>query len=128
MSILTEFLNPIYLNQDYINDLKETMRAKPNTPYIVLDNFFKADVLSRIIEEHSDLRFDLHADSTEATNRKIRLPFDGAAADCDSDSVLGKLLYSKEWYQFCSELVQVKPKKIIPVIKIRFNAENARGY
>jgi hypothetical protein len=96
MTVLEKFLNPIYLDANYISRLKEDLKAKPNASYIVLDNFFKPEILNDIINEASTMQYNPKADSTESTNKNSKLPFDGAAVECDPDSILGELLYHKE--------------------------------
>jgi hypothetical protein len=125
MSLLEEYINPIYLTLEGKERIKEDLKAKPNGSYVVLDHFFKEDILNKIVQEYNGYLFDPKADSIIANNLA---PFDGAAAEADPDTYLGALLYSKEWYAYCLELLDMNPLRIFPIIKIRYNESDAKGY
>jgi hypothetical protein len=125
MSLLETYINPIYLTPEGKIRIQEDLKAKPNGSYVVLDHFFKEEILNEAIEEHNKYFFDPKADSIINNNLA---PFDGAAAEGDPDTKLGSLLYSKEWYTYCLELLDIKPLRVFPIIKLRYNTPNAKGY
>lgn len=126
MTVLEKFLNPVYLKQEYINDLKETLKAKPISKYLVLDNFLKEDILDQVIQDHQRLNFDEKADRTGHDGSW--LPYDGALAGCDPNSLIGELLYSKEWHDYCLDLVGVPTTPRRTEIKMRSHKEEATGF
>lgn len=126
MNILEQYINPMYLNETYIKVLKETVKSRPISKYLVLDNFFKEDVLNQIIEEHHYLSFNEKADRTGPKGEW--LPYDGALAGCKRDSVLGQLLYSTEWHNLLLNLVNLPQTPRTEEIKLRHHREDAHGF
>lgn len=126
MGVLEKFLNPMYLQKEYIAVLQETLKAKPVSKYLVLDNFLKEDILNQIIEDHKKLEFDEIRDRTGADGSW--LPYDGALAGCDPNTLLGELLYAPEWQEYCLTLMglEVKPRRT--EIKLRSHKEEATGF
>lgn len=126
MSVLKEYINPLYLNPAYLKILKESVKAKPISKYLVLDNFFQEEVLERIVKEHHELNFDA------ITGQKGELlPYDGAELDlamCSPDSLLGRLLYSQEWQQFLLELMALPENTRRVEIKLRQHHQDADGF
>lgn len=128
MSILDKYINPIYLTKEGKDRIKEDLKSKPNVPYVVLDNFFLEETLELIQQEHDKASFDPTADSRSEKFKDIKFPFDGAVAQCDPDSTLGEFLYSREWYKYCFDILDMEPIRVWPTIKIRYNKEDANGY
>jgi hypothetical protein len=94
MGILEKFLNPIYLDEKYISLIQEDIKAKVGPKFVVLNNLFLPHILEQMSQEYLNTVFDPNADGIDADKNK--LPFDGAATMCDSDTLFGELLYSKE--------------------------------
>lgn len=126
MSVLEKFINPMYLDPNYIKVLKETVKSKPISKYLVLDNFFKEDILNQIIEDHQKLQFDEKMDRTGSDGSW--LPYDGALAGCHPKSFLGELLYAKEWQDFVLDLVNLPVTPRQTEIKLRHHREEAHGF
>jgi hypothetical protein len=126
MNILEQYINPLYLDPKYITTLKETVKTKPISKYLVLDNFFKKDVLDSIIEEHQSLYFDDKIDRIDSTGQL--LAYDGALAGCNPNSLLGKLLYSPEWHSLLLDLLNMPSKPKATEIKLRQHRNNADGF
>jgi hypothetical protein len=126
VNILEQYINPMYLDPRYIKVLKETVKSRPISKYLVLDNFFLESVLDQIIEEHQKLSFNEKADRTGVNGQW--LPYDGALAGCKPDSLLGRLLYSKEWHEFLLDLVNLPQVPRKEEIKLRHHKEEAHGF
>jgi hypothetical protein len=126
VTVLEKFLNPIYLQQSYIQDLQETLKAKPISKYLVLDHFLKEELLDQIIADHKKLEFDEKRDRTGADGSW--LPYDGALAGCDPNTLLGELLYSPEWQEYCLKLTGLEPFQRRTEIKLRSHQEEATGF
>jgi len=126
MNILEQYINPLYLNKEYIRLLQETTRSKPLSKYLVLDNFFKEEVLDQIIEEHQSLNFDDTIDRVSA-NGKL-MAFDGALAYCNPQSLIGRLLYSKEWHDYLLTIVNLPTTSRKTEIKLRHHRKDADGF
>lgn len=124
--ILQHYINPIYLDERYIRVLKETVKAQPVSKYLVLDNFFREDILDEIIEEHKQLRFNEAADRLGTDG--AWLPYDSALAGCKMESKLGNLLYSEEWMQFTTDLVGLPQQARKTEIKLRYHSPEADGF
>lgn len=128
MSLLEKYINPVYLTPEGKAKIKEDLKSKPDVPYVVLDHFFIESTLELIQQEHNTHDFNPNADSRSEKFQDIKFPFDGAVAQCDPDSVLGEFLYSREWYRYCFEILDIQPLRVWPTIKIRYNKEDAKGY
>lgn len=126
MGILEQYLNPIYLDPTYIKNLKETVKSRPISKYLVLDNFFQESILDQIIEEHHHLTFNDTIDRTGPNGEW--LPYDGALAGCNPQSLLGRFLYSKEWHAYALNLVNLPETPRRTEIKLRHHRTDAEGF
>lgn len=126
MSILNEYLNPMYLKEEYKNILRESVKSKPISKYLVLDNFFKEEILDSIILEHQQLDFDEKRDRTGAQGQW--LAYDGALAGCSPNSILGRLLYSEDWQEFILNLMGLPETPRRTEIKLRQHRKDADGF
>ena len=126
MAVLEKFLNPIYLDASYIATLKETLKAKPLSKYLVLDNLLKPEILDQIIIDHQRLEFNEKLDRTGADGSW--LPYDGALAGCDPNTLIGELLYSKEWHHYCLDLMGLASYPRRTEIKMRTHKKEATGF
>lgn len=125
--MLSEWINPIYLNEDYIESLQETLIAKPEMKYLVLDNFFKTDKLDVMIKKHGSLNFSEKKDMYSHDGQI--LPYDGAVKFMDSFDYGYKLLFSKEWEEYIRRLVCVKSTdKTHSTVKLRYHRPHAKGF
>jgi hypothetical protein len=127
MDILKKWINPIYLDPKYIEVLKETVKAKPEIKYLVLDNFFNQEVLDELIKVHETLNF------TEAFDRILPngtvLPYDGAVNFATPNHFGADLFYSEEWHDYTTNLVNLEIKKPRGTdIKLRRHDDDAQGF
>ena len=127
MEVLKKWINPMYLNPEYIEVLKETVKAKPEVKYLVLDNFFNEDVLEELIEVHQTLEFSEAAD--RVTPDGTVLPYDGSVNFATPDHFGGDLFFSQEWHDYASDLVNLKIEHPRGTdIKLRMHDTDAEGF
>ena len=126
-NILTEWINPIYLNQEYINNLRETIKSKPEIKYLTLDHFFIEDKINSMIEDHKKLSFSEKLDRY-SHNGDI-LPYDSSLYWMNNLNVGYELLFSNIWFKY---LLNFFSKKNIDgyytEVKIRKHRENSNGF
>lgn len=126
--ILKEWINPIYLNEEYIEDLKETIKSKPEIKYLVLDNFFIIDKIEKFIEEHEKLVFNDFLDQY-SEDGKHQLPYDSALQWIENTNYGYELLTSKEWFKYLLNLFSIELKdRCRPEIKLRKHRAHANGF
>lgn len=127
MSLLESWLNEQYLDPNYINDLVETMRAKPEIKYLVLDNFFKQEKIDQFIEEHKKLKFSEKLDMYDHEG-KI-LPYDSAVSFMQSNNYGYELLFSEEWFNYLSKLTSCPVNdNSFTEVKLRYHKADAKGF
>lgn len=128
MNLLQEWINPIYLNEDYINDLKETVKAKPELKYLVLDNFFNEEKLNTLVENHKKLVFNDFLDQY-SEDGKHHLPYDSALQWMKPENYGHDFLTCHEWFKYLLNLFSLKMNdKCTPEIKLRKHREDANGF
>jgi hypothetical protein len=126
MDKLEQYINPIYLNLDYIAILQETVKSKPVAKYLVLDNFLREDFLEQVIAEHETLSFDLNLHKSREGEL---MPYYGSSAYCPENSILGKFLYSEEWHKYALNLLNISPLSLRKTeVELRRHEENAGGF
>jgi len=127
MGIIDEWVNPIYLDSEYVDSVKESIIAKPDIKYAVLDNFFKTDKLDELIESHSRLNFSEENDRRSKDG--VWLPYDGAVVFAKKDKHFGsELFYDDEWHRYCCYITGTKIDKIGTEIKLRYHKPLADGF
>jgi hypothetical protein len=117
----------MYLDPEYIKSLKETVKAKPEVKYLVLDNFFNEEILDELIKVHQTLEF------SEAQDRILPdgtvLPYDGSVNFATRDHFGGDLFFSQEWHDYTSNLVNLEiPQPRGTDIKLRMHDTDAEGF
>lgn len=128
MNLLQEWINPIYLDKEYILDLKETVKAKPEIKYLVLDNFFNKNKIDTLIEEHKKLIFNEFLDQY-SEDGKHHLPYDSALQWMGMNNYGHDFLTSHEWFQYLLNLFSLQMNdKCWPEIKLRKHREDANGF
>src|SRR5690349_8231941 len=100
MNILDEWINDYYLSDAGVEDIRQSIYAKPSAKYAVLDNFFKINKIEELILHHASLSFN------EAMDRRAHetgewLPYDGAVVFAKPGVHFGSdLFFDKEWHQY----------------------------
>lgn len=126
--MLRKWLNPIYLNPEYVRCLHETALSKPVSRYLVLDNFFNEDLLLQMISNHVDLQFREDLDRGSVKTNDL-LPYDGAVKFADQGDFGAELFFCPAWHQYLAYLVSTKlrePGKT--VVKLRYHRPEANGF
>lgn len=126
MAVIDEWVNPIYLTDRVVADIKESIEAKPIIKYAVLDNFFREDRLDQLIERHKTLRFSVEQDRVR--NGQL-LPYDGAVKFADKNDFGADLFFDDEWHRYCSYLTGTP--LTFPAgteVKLRYHRPEADGF
>lgn len=127
MSVIDDWINPLYLADDIVRDIRESIIAKPFAKYVVLDNFYQIDKLEQLIEHHKDLEF------SEQNDRVIPnevLPYDSAVVFAKPNVHFGsELFFDNEYHQYLAYLVNCKidfPTQT--EVKLRYHRPDAGGF
>ena len=48
MTILEDYVNPYYLSDEVVRDIRQSVLAKPFAKYVVLDNFYQIDKIEKM--------------------------------------------------------------------------------
>jgi len=127
MNLLEEWINPIYLNKDYIEDLKQTVKSKPEIKYLVLDNFFNVNKIDKFIEEYDKITFDEKQDQYSPDGN--HLPYDSALKWMDSSDYGYNFLTSTDWFKYLLNLFCITLNSgCWPEIKLRKHRADANGF
>lgn len=127
MSVLDDWINPLYLERRVVEDIRQSVIAKPVVKYAVLDNFFKEEKLERVIAHHRTLSFSEEADRRSHTGEW--LPYDGAVVFAKQSHVAAELLFDSEWHQYCGYLTNAGLQHpATPEIKLRYHRPYADGF
>ena len=126
MATIDEWINPIYLNDRVVEDIRQSIIAKPVVKYAVVDNFFRKEKLNQLIERHRTLEFSEEQDRIR--NGKF-LPYDGAVKFAQCDDFGADLFFDEEWHQYCCYITGIKLQfPISTEVKLRYHRENADGF
>lgn len=129
MSIIDKWINHYYLQDHVVEDIRQSMLAKPCIKYAVLDNFFNEEMLNKLIHHHQFLNFSEENDRRSPTDGSW-LPYDGSVVFAQKDKHFGSdLFYDAEWHQYCCFLTGVKldvPAKV--EVKLRYHRPEADGF
>ena len=127
MSIIDDWINPYYLEDATADMIRESMIAKPDIKYAVLDNFFKLDKLEELIKQHKDLDFSEEKDRVVSG---VKLPYDGSVVFAKSGEHYGsELFFDDEWHRYCCYIANIDIK--LPAtteIKLRKHRPYADGF
>lgn len=128
MSVLEKYLNPIYLNPNYIEDVRESIKAKPDVSYFTLDNFFREEIIEQFIEEHKKYEFSERLD--KFSHDGDLLPYDSSVVFAEPGVHFGSdLFFSEEWKKYCSYISTTEiPGNIGTEIKLRYHKPFAEGF
>lgn len=127
MAIIDEWINPIYLEDQTVEAIRQSVIAKPVAKYAVLDNFFITEKLDELIAAHSKLEFSTEHDRVR--DGKV-LPYDSAVCFAKpNDHVGSELFFDTEWQQYCCYLTGTKLDCPTGTeIKLRYHRPNADGF
>lgn len=128
MSVLHQWINPRYLDPRVIASIRESVIAKPDVKYAVLDEFFLEHKLEELIAQHQTLKFSEELDR-RAHGTGEWLPYDGAVVFAKSSHVGGDLFFNVEWHQYLANLTNCKIK--LPAtteVKLRWHQKDAHGF
>lgn len=126
MTSLSNWVNDIYLDDAYVEIIRESIRAKPVIKYAVLDNFFKIDKLDELIRHHQHLDFSEEKDRRASTGEW--LPYDGAVVFADKTNYGADLFFSEEWHSYLCYLCGVFLNNPRTEIKLRYHKPFADGF
>lgn len=128
MSVLDKWINPYYLMDDTVDNIRESILAKPSIKYAVLDDFFNQDMLDELIKRHADLAFSEEMDR-KSKDGKL-LPYDGAVCFAQPGVHFGsELFFDEEWHRYCCYLTDTKLN--FPAgteVKLRYHRKQADGF
>ena len=126
MSVIDEWVNPIYLNERVVEDIRQSVLAKPVIKYAVVDNFFQKEKLDQLIEYHRTLQFSEEQDRVR--DGRI-LPYDGAVKFAQRDDFGSDLFFDEEWQRYCCYLTGTELQSPIGTeIKLRYHRKDADGF
>lgn len=127
-SMLSKWINPIYLEESYIRLLQQTLAAKPEAKYLVLDNFFRTNKLDELIRRHKHLEFSEKQDMYSHIDGSL-LPYDGAVKFMDNSDYGFDFLFSEQWSNYLKKLVSLEYKdETETTVKLRYHKPHAKGF
>lgn len=128
MTILDEWVNPQYLDDEYVETIRESVIAKPIAKYTVLDNFFREEKLDEMIRQHATLPFSEQNDKV-TVNGEL-LPYDSSVVFAQRGEHFGsELFYDEEWQQYCCYIAGVELSPPFGTeIKLRCHKADADGF
>jgi len=127
MTILEDYVNPYYLSDEVVRDIRQSVLAKPFAKYVVLDNFYQIDKIEKMIEHHANLPF------SEQNDRVVPheiLPYDSSVVFAKPGQHFGSELYfDREYHEYLSYLVDCKIEFPTQTeVKLRYHRPNADGF
>lgn len=123
---IDDWINPIYLEDRVVEDIRESILAKPIVKYAVLDNFFIENKIDALIEKHKSLSFSEQAD--RITNGVV-LPYDGSVKFADKDDLGADLFFDAEWHRYCAYLTHTTLSEPAGTeVKLRYHRGMADGF
>ncbi len=128
MPVLIDWVNDYYLEPRTISAIRESVLAKPDAKYAVLDGFFKTEKLNELIRKHANLEFSEEQDRRASDG--TWLPYDGAVCFARKDQHFGSdLFFSDNWHAYCADLVGTRIKHPCPTeVKLRHHRPYADGF
>lgn len=128
-SVLDEWVNPYYLSDEAVFNIRETVAAKPGAKYVVLDNFFLESKLEELIEQHKTLEFNEELDR-RAPGTGEWLPYDGALVYAKPGQHVGSdLFFDEEWHRYLAHLTHCRMDFPTQTdVKLRWHQKDAHGF
>jgi hypothetical protein len=127
--MIHEWVNSYYLLPDTIENIRQSILAKPEIKYIVLDNFFIENKINQLISHHQNLQFSEKNDRYDPVTG-AKLPYDGAVVFAEKDTHYGSdLFFDPQWHEYLCNLVYVKLSHPVGTdIKLRWHRPMADGF
>lgn len=125
--IIDDWVNPVYLDNRIVEDIRQSVIAKPVIKYAVLDNFFRVEKLDELITAHRQLEFSVEQDRVR--DGEV-LPYDGAVCFAKRNMHIGsELFFDEEWQRYCCYLTDTKLNFPIGTeVKLRYHRPDADGF
>lgn len=129
MSVLDRWINPIYLQANVVERIREDVAAKPGAKYIVLDDFFIEDKIEELVTQHGALKFSEELDR-RAPGTGEWLPYDGALVYAKPGQHVGSdLFFDEEWHRYLAFLTHCSIDYPTQTdIKLRWHQKDAHGF
>jgi len=128
VSVIDDWVNPRYLDDEFVETLRQSVLARPIAKYTVLDDFFRREKLDQLVQHHSSLKFSEQDD--RVTREGKLLPYDGSVVFAQKGEHFGSdLFYDDEWQRYCCYVTGTKMD--FPVgteIKLRYHRPQADGF
>lgn len=125
--VLSKWVNQKYLEQSKIDDIRESVLAKPYMQYVVLDDFFNEDIFRSLVEHHFTLQFSEEMDRRAADG--TWLPYDGAVQFATPRSIGGDLFFSQVWHRWCADVLSAQLESPSRTdVKLRYHRHYADGF
>lgn len=126
-SVLSRWISPYYLRRSTIENIRQSVLAKPSMQYAVLDDFYREEALETLVIAHPGLPFSAENDRRAADG--VWLPYDGAVHFASRDSVGGDLFFHVRWHEYCAYLISARLKTPCNTeIKLRYHRPYADGF
>lgn len=126
MSILDKWINSYYLLDETVENIRESIIAKPSIKYAVLDDFFNTEILDSLIISYDHLKFSEKMDKI-SENGDI-LPYDSSVCFADTQHFGSELFFDDEWHRYCCYLLGASTKKRTTEVKMRRHKSYADGF
>lgn len=127
MATIDDWVNPLYLKDRIVEDVRQSINAKPIVKYVVLDNFFRPEKLHELVRHHEQLQFNEEEDRVR--NGKS-LPYDSEVVFARQGVHFGsELFFNEEWQRFCCYLTDTSLDFPIGTeIKLRRHRPDSDGF
>ena len=126
-AVLSRWVNPLYLKTNTIEDIRQSVLAKPSMQYVVLDDFFQEERFDGLVQEHFSLAF------SEEVDRRAQdgswLPYDGAVQFAHPHSVGGDFFFHRMWHRWCAYILSAQLYDGSRTdVKLRYHRHMADGF
>jgi Rps23 Pro-64 3,4-dihydroxylase Tpa1-like proline 4-hydroxylase len=127
--VMKEWINPIYLEPEYIQSLIESVKAKPETKYIVLDNFFVKSKLDELIDNHQKINF-LPPPEPKYNGEKVIYDANAVHAEKNPEHYFGsELMFLKDFHDYISTLVGIQLEEGYGTqVRLRSHKPDSNGF
>lgn len=126
--MIDDWINPVYLQEATVNAIRQSVLAKPDIKYAVLDRFFKEEMLNQLIAHHQQLPFSEEQDR-RAPQTGAWLPYDGSVVFAQEGVHFGsELFFDREWQEYCCYLLNARLQSTRTEVKLRHHRPNADGF
>jgi len=128
VSVLDRWINPEYLTDERVEDIRQSVRAKPAAKYAVLDGFFREERLQELIAQHKGLAFSEDLDRRSPKDGAW-LPYDGAVVFAKANHIGADLFFDEEWHRYLAYICCCDMKHPSQTeVKLRWHKSDADGF